>query len=134
MIQTQVSTDLHATLIHRVTGDIDLYQAEQGVAEALALAQQLLSNAQIVHLLLDLRRMHFQGLHARRVWNEGFIRHPLILRHVQYVALIADDLPSARAEQEVMQTEQFQFFYDFDAGEHWLASKTQRGQQSPSDE
>jgi hypothetical protein len=123
LIQTQISTELNATLIHRVTGELDLLQAEQATAEALALAQQLLFNATSIHLLLDLRGMRFLGLQARRVWTEGFVRHPLLLHHTKYVALIADDLPAARAEQEVMETEQFQFFYDLDAGKEWLANK-----------
>jgi hypothetical protein len=124
MIQSHLVPDLPATLLHRVHGPVDLPQAEAGVTEALALAQQLIGEQGVIHLLLDLRGMDFQRLAARKVWNEGFVRHPLLVDHAGFVAIVADDLPHVRAEQAVMEGERLRFFFDLAEGYNWLADQT----------
>jgi hypothetical protein len=121
MIETSLSPSLAATVLHRVTGSIDQQQAEQGAAEALRLVQQLSAEHGPLNLVLDLRGKHFTDLQAQRAWSQGFSRNPALQGHVRRVAIIGDDTPALRAEQEMMQTERISFFVDLEAAQEWLA-------------
>jgi len=120
MIETSLSPTLAATVLHRVTGVIDQQQAEQGAAEALRFVQHLSSEHDSINLLLDLRGKHFLDLQAHKAWSQGFARNPALEGHVRYVAIIGDDTPQFRAEQELMDTEQVRFFVDAAVAERWL--------------
>ena len=121
MIQTQLPSLGDATLLHRVTGSVDVPQAEQGAADALRLVQQLAQQHHTIKLLLDLRGLHFDSLQAHKAWKLGFVEHPLVHQHVRYVAIIGDDTPPFHAERELMETEQVKFFVDLALGQRWLA-------------
>jgi hypothetical protein len=101
MIETSLSSTLAATVLHRVTGVIDRQEAEQGAAEALRFVQQLSNEYRLINLMLDLRGKHFQDLQAHKAWSQGFARNPALQGHVQYVAILGDDTPPFRAEQEL---------------------------------
>ncbi len=121
MIETLRSPTLAATVLHRVTGLIDQQQAEQGAAEALRFVQQLSREHGLINLVLDLRGKDFQGLQAHKAWSQGFARNPALQGHVRYVAILGDDTPSFRAEQELMDSERVRFFVDATLAEQWLA-------------
>jgi hypothetical protein len=127
MIETSLSPTLAATVLHRVTGVIDQQQAEQGAAEALRFVQQLSSEHGPINLVLDLRGKHFENLQAHKAWNLGFARNPALQGHVRYVAIIGDDTPAFRAEQELMDTEQVGFFVDVRLAERWLERALDNG-------
>jgi SpoIIAA-like len=120
MIETSLSPTLAATVLHRVTGVIDRQQAEQGAAEALRFVQHLSNEHGSINLVLDLRGKDFQDLQTHKAWSQGFARNPALQRHVRYVAIIGDDTPSFRAEQELMDTEHVRFFADSASAEQWL--------------
>jgi hypothetical protein len=120
MIETSISPTLAATVLHRVTGVIDQQQAEQGAAEALRFVQRLSSEQGPINLVLDLRGKDFQDLQAHKAWSQGFARNPALQGHVRYVAIIGDDTPPFRAEQELMDTAQVRFFVDARLAELWL--------------
>jgi len=121
MIETSLSPTLAATVLHRVTGTIDQQQAEEGAAEALRFVQHLSREHGPLKLVLDLRGKDFQGLQAHRAWSQGFARNPALQGHVQYVAIIGDDAPPFRAEQELMETDRVRFFVDVAIAQAWLA-------------
>jgi hypothetical protein len=110
-----------ATVLHRVTGVVDQQQAQQGAAEALQFVQRLSSQHGPLNLVLDLRGKHFQDLLAHKAWSQGFARNPALQGHVRYVAIIGDDTPAFRAEQELMETERVRLFVDARLAEQWLA-------------
>src|SRR5437867_1671507 len=112
MIETSLSPTLSATVLHRVAGAIDRQQAEQGAAEALRFVQRLSSEQGRLNLVLDLRGKHFEDLQAHKAWSQGFARNPALQGHVRCVAIIADDTPAFRAEQELMDSERVRFFVD----------------------
>lgn len=120
MIETSLSPTLAATVLHRVAGVIDQQQAEQGAAEALRFVQRLSSEHGPIKLVLDLRGKHFENLQAHKAWSQGFARNPALQGHVRYVAIIGDDTPAFRAEQQLMDTEQVKFFEDITLAERWL--------------
>ena len=120
MIETRLSPTLSATVLHRVSGAIDQRQAEQGAAEALRFVQHLASQQGRVNLVLDLRGKHFENLDAHRAWSQGFARNPLLQSYVRYVAIIGDDTPALRAEQELLGSERVGFFVDATLAERWL--------------
>ena len=120
MIETSISPTLAATVLHRVTGLIDQQQAEQGAAEALRFVQHLSSEHGPINLVLDLRGKDFQDLQAHKAWSQGFARNPALQGYVRYVAIIGDDTPPFRAEQELMASERVRFFVDARLAERWL--------------
>jgi hypothetical protein len=121
MIKTSLSQTLAATVVHRVTGVVDRQQAELGAAEALRFVQQAGREQAPLNLILDLRGKHFQNLEAHKVWSQGFARNPALQVSVQYVAIVGDDTPAFRAEQELMATERVRLFVDDAAAQAWLA-------------
>jgi hypothetical protein len=120
MIETSHSPTLPATVLHRVAGTIDRQQAEQGAAEALRFVQQLSSEHGPINLVLDLRGKHFEDLQAHKAWSRGFARNPALQGRVTYVAIIDDDTPAFRAEQELIETDRVRFFVDSQSAERWL--------------
>ncbi len=121
MIETTLSPTITATALHRVAGTIDQQQAEQGAAEALQFVRRLFGQYGPIKLVLDLRGMHFADLRAHRAWSQGFARNPALGDLVQYVAIVGDDTPPFRAEQEMLSTERVQFFVDTASAGQWLA-------------
>jgi hypothetical protein len=121
MIETSLSPALAATVVHRVVGVIDRQEAEQGAAEALRFVQHLLAEHGPINLMLDLRGMRFQNLEAHKAWSVGFARNPALQGHVRAVAIVGDDTPTFRAEQELMDTERVRFFVDDALALAWLA-------------
>jgi hypothetical protein len=120
MIETSLSPALAATILHRVSGVIDQQQAEQGAAEALRFVQRLSSQLGPINLVLDLRGKHFEDLQAHKAWSQGFARSPALAGHVRSVAILGDDTPAFRAEQELMETGRVRFFVDPTLAEQWL--------------
>jgi hypothetical protein len=66
MIETTLSPTLAATVLHRVTGNIDQPQAMHGADKALRFVQRLSSERGPVNLVLDLRGKHFADLQAHK--------------------------------------------------------------------
>jgi hypothetical protein len=124
MIETSLSPTIAATVLHRVTGTIDQQQAGQGAAEALRFVQRLSNAHKLINLVLDLRGRHFLDLQAHKAWSQGFARNPALQRYVQFVAIIGDDIPAFRAEQELMETARVRFFVDSMQAHEWLAQAT----------
>lgn len=120
MIETTLSPTLPATVLHRVAGAISWQQAEQGAAEALQFVQRVSAEQGPLNLVLDLRGKDFEGFRAHKAWSQGFARNPALHGHVRYVAIIGDDTPAFRAEQELMDTERLKFFTDTVNAERWL--------------
>jgi hypothetical protein len=130
MIETSHSPTLAATVLHRVTGVVDEQQAKQGAAEALRFVQRLSSEHGPINLVLDLRGKHFRDLQAHKAWSQGFARNPALQGYVRYVAILGDDTPAFRAEQELMDTERVRFFVDARLAEQWLEHTRSDGSQT----
>jgi hypothetical protein len=122
MIETSRSRTLAATVCHRVSGTVDRRQAEQGAAAALQFVEQLATTHGPVNLVLDLRGKQFTDLQAHKAWSEGFARHPSLQPLVRAVAIVGDDTPAFRTEQELLATERVQFFVEVQHAEQWLAA------------
>jgi hypothetical protein len=127
MIETSLSPTLAATVLHRVAGVIDQQQAAQGAAEALRFVKHLSSAHGPINLVLDLRGKHFADLQAHKAWSQGFARNPALQGRVRYVALIGDDTPPFRAEQELLDSELVKFFVDATLAELWLEQTRSEG-------
>jgi hypothetical protein len=121
MIETSLSPTLAATVVHRVAGLVDRRQAEQGAAEALRLVRQASAEHGPIDLILDMRGKHFQDLEAHKAWSQGFARSPALHGLVRLVAILGDDTPAFRAEQELMSTERVRLFVDSAEAQAWLA-------------
>ncbi len=132
MIETSLSPTLAATVLHRVTGLIDQQQAAHGAAEALRFVQHLSGDHGLINLMLDLRGKQFEDLQAHKAWSQGFVRNPALQGHIRYVALIGDDTPSFRTEQELMDSEQVRFFVEATLAEQWLEHALDNGNHAPT--
>ena len=132
MIETHLSPRMTATVTHCVTGAIDRQQAEQGAAEALQLAQHLLTQHDPINLLLDLRGVDFLGLQVHKTWSLGFACHLSLQEHVRYVVIIGDDTPQFQAERALMETERVKFFVDVAVGQQWLAHAPRKVNPAPT--
>jgi hypothetical protein len=122
MIETSLSPTLAATVLHRVTGTVTRQQAEQGAAEALRFVQQRSVEYGSVNLVLDMRGKEFRDLQAHRAWSDGFARNPALHGHLRRVAIIGDDTPDFRAEQEMLGTDQVQLCGDTARAAAWPAA------------
>ena len=129
MIETALSPTLAATVLHRVSGVVDMQQARHGAAEALRFVEQLHAEHRSLNLMLDLRGNAFQDLQAHKAWSQGFARNPALQGYVRYVAVVGDDTPTFRAEQELMDSERVRFFVDVVAAERWLERTPGAGNQ-----
>lgn len=122
MIETLLSPRFAALVIHRVAGDIDQAQATQGAAEALRVVQDLAHIHGSLTLVLDLRGKHFVDLQAHKAWSQGFARNPALQGIVRAVAIVDNDTPAFRAEQEFLTTEHVRFFVEQEGAMQWLAA------------
>lgn len=121
MIETTPFPHLAATVLHRVAGSVDQVEAERGAAEVLLLVRRLAAAHGPLNLVLDLRGKHFVNLQAHRVWSQGFARNPVLQECVRAVAIVGDDTPALRAEQELLETEHVRFFVALAPATAWLA-------------
>jgi hypothetical protein len=121
MITTSLFPPLAATALHRVSGAIELREAEQGAAEGLQAVRRLAAAERSLNMVLDLRGAHFVTLQAHKVWSQGFARHPELQSLVRAVAIVGDDTPAFRAEQALLETARVRFFLDQESAAQRLA-------------
>lgn len=123
MINTAEYGYISATLIHRITGEIDTPEVETGVAQLIKMLNMAVQKHDTINLIIDARGVRFTSLLAHKTWSLGFEPYRALKEKIFYCALILDDSPNARAEKELMESERLQFFFDFDAGVAWLRAR-----------
>jgi hypothetical protein len=117
MIETIECKMIPATIMHRITGNIDFEEVKRSINEANEVMNKIIDKYGRLNLLIDLRGISFTDLASHKTWK---IWLRLITEKVGYVAIVLVYSPHTKAEKESMETETVQFFFDFNEGIYWL--------------
>lgn len=119
MINTSEYKRIPATIMHQITGEIDVKEAKRGINEANEVIDNVIHKYSMFNLIIDLRGISFTDLAAHKIWKI-WSQNRLFKEKLNYIAFILVDSPHTRAEKELMETEKVQFFFDFNKGCNWL--------------
>jgi hypothetical protein len=123
MITTAEYKDVRATLIHRITGEINTEEVKIGIAAFVELLDNAIQKYGTINLIIDAKGVNFTSLPAHRTWSQALDNFPTIKEKINYCAFAIDDSPNGRAEKELMNSERLNFFFDFDEAINWLRDK-----------
>ncbi len=122
MITTTEYKDIRATVLHRITDEIDAEEVETGIEEFVIILDKAVQKYGSINLIINAKGVIFSSLIAHKMWHQALDGFPN-LKKIQYCALVLDDSPNARAEKEFMEHEKLKFFFDFDEAVNWLRDK-----------
>jgi hypothetical protein len=120
MIDTAEYGNIQATLIHRITGEIDTPEVEAGVAKLVEMLHISVQKYGTINLIINAKGVKFMSLVAHKSWSQGIEPYPALREKIYHCAFILDDSPNARAEKELMESERLKFFFDLAEGVNWL--------------
>ena len=120
MIKTFVLTGHPEIIHHKMQGAITPDVAKAGAEQAIIKIREYLKRNDGLLLALDLRGYRVDNLDSHRIWSHEFKEHKLVSENITKVAIIGDESPQMRAEQELMGSETLRFFTDFDDAVTWL--------------
>ncbi len=123
MIKTTEYKRIPATIMHQITGEIDIEEAKRGLNDANEVINKVIHKYGIFNLIIDLRGISFTDLAAHKTWKI-WSQNRLFKEKVNYIAFVLVDTPHTRAEKELMETETVQFFFDFNESSNWLQNIT----------
>ncbi len=118
MIKTTEYKRIPATIMHQITGEIDVEEAKRGIDDANEVINKVIHKYGMYNLIIDLRGISFTDLAAHKTWK--IWSQSRFKEKVNYIVFILVDSPHTRAEKELMETETIQFFFDFNEGINWL--------------
>ncbi len=121
MIETIECKMIPATIMHRITGDIDVEEVKRCINEANETVTKIIDKYGRFNLIIDLRGISFTDLDAHKTWKI-WSQSRLITENVNYIAIVVIYSPHTKAEKELMETETVQFFFDLHEGINWLQS------------
>ncbi len=119
MIETIECKMIPATIMHRITGNIDVEEVKRSINGANEVMNKIIDKYGRFNLLIDLRGINFTDLASHKTWKI-WLQTRLITEKVGYVAIVLVYSPHTKAEKESMETETVQFFFDFNEGIYWL--------------
>ncbi len=122
MIETIECKMIPATIMHRITGNIDVEEVKQSIDEANGAMNKIIDKYGRFNLLVDLRDIRFTDLASHKTWKI-WLQNRLIKEKVSYIAIVLDYSPHTEAEKELMETETVQFFFDLNEGIYWLQNR-----------
>jgi hypothetical protein len=119
MIETIECKMIPATIMHRVTGNVDVEEVKRSIYEASEAINKIIDKYDKFNLIIDLRGINFTDFAAHKTWKI-WSQSKLITEKVNYIAIVLIYSPHTKAEKELMETETVQFFFDFNEGINWL--------------
>jgi hypothetical protein len=111
MIKTTEYKMIPATILHQITGVIDVEEVKRGINKANEVINKVIHIYGRFNLIIDMRGISFTDLIAHKTWKIWSLSR-LIEEKVNYIAIVLVDSPHTRAEKELMETETLQFFFD----------------------
>jgi len=123
MIKTTEYKTIPATIMHQITGVVDVEEVKRGINEANEVINKVIHRYGSFNLIIDMRGLSFTDLAAHKTWKT-WSQTSLIEEKVNYTAIVLGDSPHTRAEKELMETDKVQFFFDFNEGSNWLQKMT----------
>jgi len=70
MIETIEYKKIPATIMHRITGDIDVGEIKRGIGEANEEINKIIDKYGRFNLIIDLRGIRFTDLAAHKMWKK----------------------------------------------------------------
>lgn len=122
MIETIECKMIPATIMHRITGNIDVEEVKRSIDEANESMNKIIDKYGRFNLLIDLRGISFTDLAAHKTWKI-WLQNRLIMKKVNYTAIVLVYSTQTKAEKELMETETLQFFFDLKKGIYWLQNR-----------
>ena len=122
MIETMECKMIPATIMHRITGNIDVEEVKRSIEEANEAMNKIIDKYGRFNLLIDLRGISFTDLASHKMWKI-WLQNRFITEKVSYTAIVLDYSPHTEAEKELMETETLQFFFDLKKGIYWLQNR-----------
>lgn len=122
MIETIECKMIPATIMHRITGNIDVEEVKRSIDDANETMNKIIGKYGGFNLLIDLRGINFTDLASHKTWKI-WLQNRLIAKKLGYVAIVLVYSPHTKAEKELMETETVQFFFDFNEGIDWLQNR-----------
>lgn len=111
MIETIEYKKIPATIMHRITGDIDLDEVKCGIDGANEAINKIIDKYGRFNMIIDLRGISFTDLYAHKTWKI-WSQSRLITEKANYIAIVLVYSPHTKAEKELMETETVKFFFD----------------------
>ncbi len=118
MIETKEYQKIPVTILHRVTGKIDINEVKRGLAEAEEIIDKVIHKHGRFNMIIDPRGHDFSELAAHKMWKMWLMQDMPVKGKINYIAIIVPD--SLVGIKELMDTEKAKFFFDFDEGSNWL--------------
>jgi|GEM_PF-1246268 len=121
MIETIEYKKIPATIMHRITGDIELEEVKRGIIEANEVINKIIDKYSRFNMIIDLRGISFTDLSAHKAWKI-WSQSGLITEKVNYIAIVLVYSPHTKTEKELMETKTVRFFFDLNESIKWLQS------------
>ncbi len=102
MINTKEYKDIQATVIHRITDEINTAEVEIGIEELVKILDRAVQKYGSINLIINAKGVRFSSLIAHKTWRQAPDNFPGIKEKIKYCALVLDDSPNARAEKEFL--------------------------------
>ena len=119
MIETIEYKMIPATIMHQITGDIDIKDLKQGIDEANEEINKMIDKYGRFNLIIDLRGINFTDLAAHKTWKI-WSQNRLIKEKANHIAIVLVYSSHTKVEKELMETETVQFFFDLNDSINWL--------------
>ncbi len=102
MIETIECKMIPATIMHRITGNIDVKEVRRSIDEANEAINKIIDKCGRLNLLIDLRGISFTDLASHKTWKIWLQK---MTKKVGYIAIVLVYSPHTKAEKESMETE-----------------------------
>ncbi len=87
MIETIEYKKIPATIMHRISGDIDVEEIKRSINEADVAMNKMIGKYGMFNLIIDLRGISFTDLAAHKTWKI-WSQSKLITENVNYIAIV----------------------------------------------
>ena len=102
MIETTECKMIPATIMHRITGNVDVEEVKRSIDEANEAMKKIIDKYGRFNLLIDLRGISFTDLAAHKTWKI-WLQNRLITKKVNYTAIVLIYSPHTEIEKELME-------------------------------
>lgn len=122
MIKTIECNTVPSTIMHRITGNIDVEEIKRSIDDANEVMNKIVDKYGRFNLLIDLRGINFADLASHKMWKV-WLQNRLITEKVNYIAIVLVNSPHTEAEKELLEPETVRFFFDLNESINWLQDK-----------
>ena len=119
MINTIDYDKIPATVLHRITGEIDVEEVKNNMGQTYEIVDSAIKKYGRVNLIIDARGLKFTD-EAHLLWKQKIEDEPQFKEKMNYMIFVLDYSAKARAAKKRRESENTRFFYDFDEGSNWL--------------